>query len=198
MIRSREEVSELVRRARDGDEIAFRELELVAKPLLVSLSRKFTKYHNKFEFEDLYSIALNSLYKACVSYNERNPSFLDYAKLIIIRDFWREIKYWNAKRRNSFEFSEVPIDSVSETLIFDNSEEFDIEIIKSDVRDNISVIITECFDARKGEMLRRYFIENHRVIDIANDMDIKYKNVYSVVNRGMNKIVHEYRKRHNP
>lgn len=196
MTRTREEVTELVMKVKDGDNIAFGELEKVAQPLLNSLSRKYARCHHKLEVEDLYATAQHALYKACISYNEKNPSFLDYAKIIIIRDFQRQMKYWNAKQRNTFDTIEVPIDSVLDMSSYDNIEEFDSEIMKTDFRDNVVVIIDECFDAKKREILRRYFVDNQRIVDIAKDMNVKYKNVYSVVNRGMKKIIIEYKRRH--
>lgn len=195
MIRTREEVTELAVQVREGNQLAFKELEGVAKPLLVSLSNRFCRFHPKFEFEDFYSMALGAMYRACLSYSEENPSFLDYAKIFILREFWHEVKYWNAQRRNIFDVSEVSIDYLSDVEVDDNMEH---EVFMSEFRERISTIINDCFAGRKADILKKYIVEDCRPTDIAKELGLKYKNVYSVIERGTRRIISEYNERYIP
>jgi RNA polymerase sigma factor (sigma-70 family) len=191
--KTKEEVLTLAMSVKNGDNDAFRELEGVARPLLVSLSNKFSRFHYKFEFDDFYSIGLLALYKACLSFREGNPSFLNYAKLVIVRAFWREIEYWNQNKRNVFENSEVEIKE-SDDLYYN----FDMDdvVFTSDFRSNVDTILDDCFNEKKSQILKMYFLQNMKVVDIANELRLNYKQVHKTIERGTKKVKVEYVKRY--
>jgi RNA polymerase sigma factor (sigma-70 family) len=203
---TRESVSQLALMVAQGDSDSFRELERIASPLLVSLSKKFSNYHYKFEFDDFYSIALYSLYKACLEYDSRNPSFLDYAKSFIVRDFCREIQYWNADMRDIFKNKELSCeqstdDGATWSIIDDiacirEDDSLTESVIKLEARENIKEIINSIFRKDKASIMMRYIFGDHRICDIANEMGINYKNAYSTIRRGMERISKEYERRH--
>lgn len=189
---TREEVTELAISVKNGNKDAFGELEEVARPLLVSLSNRFSRYHYKFDFDDFYSIGLLAIYNACMTYNRENPSFLDYAKVFILREFWHEIKYWNAQCRNVFNTSEATLDCIMELTTSDEVEQLHKELEISDFRNNLINLIDELFDKDKARMIKMYILEERKIIDIASIMDLKYKKVYSAISRGLEKIISEY------
>lgn len=196
---TKEGVSNLAIRVKNGDQDAFRELEGIAKPLLISLSNQFSNYHYKFEYEDFYSIGMTSLYVACLSYNEQNPSFLDYAKLIILREFWKQIKYWNAERRNIFTNKEVAVDVLVELGLEPICEEdINESAYLAEFRGRIEGIINDSYESEKAKVLKMYFIGGNRIVDIAKDMKIDYKNAYALIQRGAKKITREYAERYLP
>lgn len=189
--RTKDEVLSLVLSVKCGNEEAFRDLERVAKPLLVSLSYKFAGYHQKFEYDDFYSLAQLGLYNACISFNEGNPSFLHYAKVVIIRSMWREVEYWNQGKRNIFNNTEVSMDGTQDLPYPDELD--DLVFIK-EFRRQIVDIIDKCFDNHKSRILNLYF-SGEKVCDIANQTGTNYKSVHNIIKRGTEKIEKEYKKR---
>jgi RNA polymerase sigma factor (sigma-70 family) len=194
MTRTKEDVLVLVKEAKDGNQGSFRELEEVAKPLLISLSNRFAGFHDKFEFDDFYSIGLYALHKACMSFNEGNPSFLSYAKVIILRSFWREVEHWNQAKRNIFLNNEVSFET-EELLYSDNLDEI---AFANEFREKLSLIIDDCFEEKRSKILKSYLFNNAKVIDISNDMGLNYKHVHKIIERGLKKIKDEYTSRYSP
>ncbi len=192
-IRTKEEVSMLAQCASRGDNEAFGELVGVAKPLLVSLANRFSNYHDKFEFDDFYSVGLLALYKACQSYSAENPSFLDYAKLIILRACWREIEYYNQGKRNVFENREIEMED-SEEFIY--SEDLSQAVFLNEFREQLNLIIDECFDEKKAQILKMHIMQDMKVCDIANETRLNYKHVHKIIERGTQKIKKEYANRY--
>lgn len=184
----------------DKDSDSFSELEGLAKPLLINLSSYFSSLHEKFEFDDFYSICLNALYQSCLIYNPKNPSFLSYTKSIMLRQCWRELEYWNADMRNIFKISETDgetikkedVDRVSLNMLREKSSDVEDEIIKDEFRGHIDSIISQQFDEKKAEVLRLYIIHDMRPIDISIKTGLHYKNTHSIITRGLAKITKEY------
>jgi RNA polymerase sigma factor (sigma-70 family) len=193
-ITTKEDILILVKETKEGNQEAFRELEGVAKPLLISLSNKFAAFHDKFEFEDFYSIGLHSLHKACMSFKDGNPSFLNYAKVIILRSFWREVDYWNQGKRNIFQNSEVSFET--EEISYANN--LDEIAFMGEFRDNLNAIIDECFEKKRGKIVKMYLFSDAKISDIAEETGINTKNVYKIIERGMHRLKEEYVKRYNP
>ena len=189
---TKESVAILAIGVRNGDQEAFRELEEVARPLLISLSNKFTGYHDKFDFDDFYSIGLYATYKACLSFGDGNPSFLSYAKIFILRAMWHEIDYWNQGKRNIFEVTEDEIKDSIDSMYFTDMTQI---IFIKDFRKQIDTIINECFDEKKSNILRMYIFDDARVSDIASVTKLDYKYVYQVVSRGTKRLEEEYSNR---
>jgi RNA polymerase sigma factor (sigma-70 family) len=195
MTLSKEEIVSLAKSVQGGSEDAFRDLVVVARPLLVSLSKKFSDFNSKFDFDDFYSIALLSLYKASMSFKDGNPSFLNYAKIFIIRAFWREIDYWNQDKRNIFLHHEVDIEN--EHIPYNTDDLVEIAFV-NEFRTNLNQIIDECFDAEKSNILRLYLLKDTRVCEIALDKNLNYKYVHKIIERGTKKIKREYINRFQP
>jgi RNA polymerase sigma factor (sigma-70 family) len=193
-MRTKEDVIQLAYAVQGGNQLAFCELEGVAKPLLVSLANRFSNYHYKFEFDDFYSIGMLALYEACMKFQEGNPSFLDFAKLFIIRAFWREIEHWNQDKRNIFKFTEIEYDSMNDSIYQSDLSQI---VFVNDFRDKLNLIIDECFDEKKSEILKMYFFNRERVCDIAQTTQLNYSYVHKVVERGTKKIKKEYSSRYN-
>lgn len=202
MIRTREDVLLLVHAVNSGNQDAFKELEGVAKPLLVSLSHKFSNYHHKFEYDDFYSISLLALYQACGKFSQDNPSFLDFAKLFICRACWREIEYWNQAKRNIFQVHEIAFDVDENELLYEVGlisyvdSSFD-QIFESDFRTKVNQIIDDCFDESKSHILKKRIFNNEKVCNIAKDTSLSYKHVHKIIERGTKKIQKEYALRNN-
>lgn len=185
----------LVSKVVEGDDASFRELEIIAKPLLVSLSSYFSSLHSKFEFDDMYSICLESLYRACLSFNHDNPSFLSYAKNIMYKSCSKEVKHWNYAIRNVFDNHEISFE-ISNPLIIDSSGT-PIDIVAEneahkEFEDNVESILIDNFDSKKAQALRLHIIHNKKVSEIAKIMDLHYKNVHSIIRRGLPKLRDEY------
>jgi RNA polymerase sigma factor (sigma-70 family) len=191
--KTKEEIVKLVYQVRDGNNRAFEELERIAKPLLVSLSNRFANYHYRFEFEDFYMIALNAMYRACFEYDERNPSFLDFAKVFIFNRCSSEIEYWNQGKRNIFDNDEVEFDNLHGHAYSDDMVD---TIFINDFRSQVIEIIDENFDETKAKVLKLHILEDKKVVDIANELGLQYKNVYSVIQRGTKKIINKYAEKH--
>lgn len=192
--KTKEDVLVLVKMTQEGSEQSFRELEEVAKPLLISLSNRFASFHSKFEFDDFYSIGLHALHKACMSFNEGNPSFLNYAKVIILRSFWREIEHWNQGKRDIFQNSEVPLDK--EEIQY--QDDFDEIAFMCEFRERVNIILDECFDDKKAMIIRMYIFKDKQVVHIANELGLNYKSTHKIIERGMIKLKNEYVKRFVP
>ncbi|WP_124118415.1 MULTISPECIES: sigma-70 family RNA polymerase sigma factor [Paenibacillus] len=192
-LKTKEEVSMLALSASHGDNIAFGELVGVAEPLLVSLANRFSSYHHKFEFDDFYSVGLLALYKACQSFKAENPSFLDYAKLVILRAYWREIEYYNQGKRNVFENREVEMGD-SDDFIY--SDDLSQTVFLSDFREQLNLIIDDCFDEKKAQIIRMHIMQDMKVCDIASETRLNYKHVHKIIERGTQKIKKEYASRY--
>lgn len=190
---TRQDVVKLVYQVKDGNNDAFTELERVARPLLVSISNRFASYHERFEFDDFYSISLHAMYRACMEYNGLNPSFLDYAKVFMLNRCYREIEYWNQGMRNIFVNEEITIDALDKETYPDDIFE---QVHRIEFRNNLAEIINECFDEQKATILKMHIIEDKRISTISSELSMDYKNVYSVVRRGTKKIIEQYNKRH--
>ena len=194
---STEEVILLVSMVKDGDNDAFCNLEGHYKPLLISLSYKFSNYHHKFEFEDFYSIALLALYKACMGFNFDNPSFMKFANIVILRDFFKELQYWSQGKRSIFKNTEIESDSeILERLVYYQDDEMIDAIFLSDFREKLNIILDECFEKDISDIIRMHINGNDRICDIATKTNLDYKYVYQVVNRGTKKIEKLYSKRY--
>lgn len=197
-------VKSLVANTVEGCNDSFKRLEGLASPLIKSLANEFSSMHYKFEYEDFYSICMSGLYDACLSYNHDNPSFLSYAKMVMRRHCTRELEYWNAQKRNIFMLEEVTMDcdlfdpdsSFTDRVIFASNrwqeEVTEKEMLKNEFRDEIIEIIDDCFNETKANILKLYIVEDMRVSEISKNVGIGYKNVYSVVSRGVKKIEQEY------
>jgi len=191
---SKKAVAELALRVANGEQEAFVELERVAQPLLRSLSSRFSSYHHRFEYDDFYMIGAIGLYLACLSYDPINPSFLDYAKVVMLREYWRELDYQNAAKRsvyaNDLSYDQMLEDTGVEP-IEDESDLFEIARI-NEVREHIESIVEQCFTQEKATIMKMFLFDEMRVIDIATELNLKYKNVHSTVKRGVEKIRKEY------
>lgn len=190
---TRESVAQLAYQVKDGDNEAFRELESIAKPLLISISNRFSSYHHRFEFEEFYAISLEAMYKACMEYNGLNPSFLDYAKKFMLNRCYREVEHWNQGVRNIFENDEVGVEELDRESYQDDMFE---QLCKSEFRKQVIEIIDENFDSRKAKILKMHIIEDKRISTIATELNVDYKNAYSVIRRGTKKIIEKYTERH--
>ncbi|MNS90777.1 RNA polymerase factor sigma-70 [compost metagenome] len=186
---TKDHVNDLVLKVKSGDHEAFAEITKIASPLLNSMAKKFSGYHDRFEFEDFYSISMAALYSACMDFDLNNPSFLSYARVIILNKCNSEIEYWNQKKRNVFMVSEICIDMlIDEPEILENPNwEF---------RMQLSQIIDSIYDGEKREIVRSHFIDNKRICEIAEDMGCKYKKVYSTIQRANKKIIETYNERY--
>lgn len=192
---SQQIVAKLAVSVAHGDQDAFKELERVAQPLLRSLASRFSSYHHRFEYEDFYMIGVTALYKACVSYNPINPSFLDYAKVVMLRDYWRELDYQNAQKRTAFandlSYDQI-LDDMGEIPAIDDLVE---DATLREMREHIESIIATSFSEQKADIMRKFLFDEMRVSEIAEVMELKYKNVHSTVKRGIERIRKEYASR---
>lgn len=199
-----QEVKDLVFKVSNGCEESFGRLEGIASPLIKSTAREYSKIHYKFEYEDFYALCVIGLYDACLSYKPTNPSFLLYAKLIMRRYCSRELEYWNQGKRNIFETEELPItfeqhgfemNLIDEEVYKSNFNQLDNDVIYNEFHFEIIKIINDCFDSKKATVMKLYIVDDMKVSDISNLMEMKYKNTYSIVNRGMKRIEKEYKRR---
>jgi RNA polymerase sigma factor (sigma-70 family) len=188
-------VANLATMAKYGDNVAFCELERVAQPLLQSLARRFSNYHQRFEYDDFYNIGLLALYRACVSYDCRNPSFLDYAKLVMLREYWREIEYHNAEMRNVFENREILVDPQGSCLDMAIDDNIHDGIEMDDFRREIGVIISQLYKGDKAGMVNMYLLDDYRVCEIAERYGVKYKIAHMTVTRALQRVAKAYSKR---
>lgn len=197
-----ESVKELVAQVKKGSDLAFDELVVIAKPLLISTSNSFSRLHHKFTFEDFYSICLNALYQACLSYQDTNPSFLSYSKVFMLRHCWSELEYWNMAKRNIFDNKEITSDSKeyvdyvdreSLSAIYNDVAEVALDNHeRKDFREKVSLIIDELYGEVKGKALKMYVFEDKTIKEISEETGLNYQNTYSIIKRGMKKIVAEY------
>jgi RNA polymerase sigma factor (sigma-70 family) len=167
-------------------------VEEVSKPLLISLANRFTNYHSKAEFEDMYNIALFGLFESCNKFDNRNPSFLNYAKVVMQRQLHKEMEFMWAGKRNTAE--EVSIDDLNDDYGYEyNQKDMILESIsKKEFRETVEDIIDGLFSAENSEILKRYLIDEVQVCDIARESGSKYKKVHSIVRRGKERIEREY------
>lgn len=179
-------VNDLVFRVKHGDEEAFGALVEIASPLLCAMASKFSKYHRRFEYDDFYSISQAALYGACIEFEYGNPSFLSYARVFILNRCNREIEYWNQKKRNIFDISEVGLEVLTEEPVRD-------EIQNQEFTSQLSEIIRSNFQGEQLEIVSSYYIEDRRICDIAEEMGLKYKKAYSTIQRATKKIVKIYK-----
>jgi RNA polymerase sigma factor (sigma-70 family) len=198
MKKSKEEVVILVNLIKNGNVECFPELVALANNLLVSLSNRFCSYHRMFDFDDFYSIGLFSLYKACLSFNDRNPSFFNYARICIFGDFCREMKKWSAERRNIFKNQELYIEDISGYREAAEHETFWDNFFALEFSHNLKELIYESFNEQKSNILKMYLLEDYRIIEISNITGLRYKNVYSIITRGVKKLENDYAERYIP
>jgi RNA polymerase sigma factor (sigma-70 family) len=198
-----EGVKDLVVRVAEGDGDSFRELELIAKPLMVNLSEYFSGLHHKFEFDDFYSICRNALYEACLEYDRRNPSFISYSKTVMRNQCCRELEHWNAGMRNIFEQHEVSCDIISgecshskEVIQLKTDKTTEDIALNTEFNENVNEIITDIFDNEKAEVMRLYINKDMRPVDIAEVTGLHYQNTYSIITRGMKRITKEYNRKY--
>jgi RNA polymerase sigma factor (sigma-70 family) len=204
--KEQQEVKQLVVRVAEGDCEAFEELVGLTRPLMVSLSKKFSDLHYRFEFDDFYAICMNALYEACMEYNPRNPSFFSYSKSFMLRQCWRELEYWNADMRNIFVQDEVSCDA---TMFDEDSDmEYSIQLIdehetseiaeRGEFKSHIAEIIDTLFVADKHRVMKLYVVEDMSPKDISAKTGLHYQNTYAIIRRGMEKVTKEYKERYLP
>ncbi|MDP5273692.1 hypothetical protein [Chengkuizengella axinellae] len=189
-----DDINDLVEKiVKYNDSYAMIQLEEKAKPLLKRFSIRFSNYHQKFEYDDFYSIAKIALYKACLKYEtKQNNSFLNFAKLFILRDLWKEVSYWNFEKRNIFTHHEENLEEFKESLYQQNDTEE--KIILKEYQEQIKEIIAENFNSRNQMILKLYLFKQLTITEISVFLNIKYKSVYSVVMRGQKLIIKFMRK----
>ena len=69
--------SELIKRFKEGDEVAFEQLLQRYKPLISKIARKY--YIRGYEIEDFYQIGAMAFYKAALTFEEKeNATFYGY------------------------------------------------------------------------------------------------------------------------
>lgn len=186
---TKEQTIELAHKASQGDNESFKELEEIAKPLLYFMAQKFSSMHHKFEYEDFYSICRYSLYESCCKFsyngNVKNPSFLSFAKLIIERACWREVRHWNADRRNPFDNSEVSLDDLIENTNFDVTDENSRTRngISAELRRDLVNAIQSLPNKRDAFVLYAYTYEDKSVEEISKVIGTKPKYIYQILNK---------------
>lgn len=199
----KERVKALVAKVAEGNDGAFTELRDIAQPLTSNLSNYFSQLHYKFEYDDFYSICLNGLYQACLSFDDRNPCFLSFAKVVMTRACWREVDYWNMEMRNIFKVQEVSIvqewvdkeEDLGASLqgIYDDKELDACDILLyNEYRSDLAQIIDEVFDSVKAEVIKLYLFDDMSVSNISKKCGLKYKNTYSIITRGVSRVQKEY------
>jgi RNA polymerase sigma factor (sigma-70 family) len=201
-----QEVKDLVAKVVEGDGDSFRQLEGLAKPLMVSHSEYFSSLHYKFEFDDFYSICLNALYEACIKYDPKNPSFFSYAKSFMKRQCCRELEYWNAEMRDIFEQEEISCDR----QVYDLDKDMESSLQLRDERETLEIaeereftrhiteIISSSFEGEKALVMYLYIIKDMSPKNISIQTGLHYQNTYAIIRRGITKIKDEYRARYLP
>jgi RNA polymerase sigma factor (sigma-70 family) len=193
---TKSELNHWVSQVANGNKEYYGKVEEACRPLLKSLADRFSQYHPKLEFDDLYSIGQYGLYEACLSFNQNNPSFCAYAKEVVKKIMFKELERLGAIKRSKSE--EVSIEELDDFNGFEPISKDTIldDMISKEFMNSLESIIEDSFDCYNAEILKSHLIEDKRVCDIARDLGYKYKKVHSVIRRGKEKIEYEYHLRY--
>ena len=172
----------LIKRYRDGDEMAFDKLVSLYRPLIDSMvNHCYSGLSSVFEREDLSQYALMAFSKAALTYNieQGEVSFGLYAKICIGNSFASKIRSVRKKHPPI-----LPLDSV-----FDMADPYDVSsgIIECENVEKLSELIKSTLSDFENNVFR-LFVGGCSSSEIADRLGKTEKSVDNAIFRARNKL----------